>query len=146
MSSEIPFREIDHTADAGIEVHGDTVSALFLNAARGMFSIICQDEIPWDNKSRVSIQESVQLTAESMEDLLHDWLSELLYLNTTHMLIPTDYRILSIARYDLEANVSGFQYDEEDTHHLMEIKAVTYHQLSVNKSSDQFSAQIIFDL
>ena len=35
-----PFELIDHTADVGIKVWGSTLTELFENAAKGMFSVI----------------------------------------------------------------------------------------------------------
>ena len=41
MAQDCPaFRILDHTADVGLEAYGTDLSALFANAARGMFQIM----------------------------------------------------------------------------------------------------------
>ena len=38
-----PFEFIDHTADVGIKAWGATLTELFENSAKGMFSVIAKE-------------------------------------------------------------------------------------------------------
>ena len=78
------------------------------------------------------------------EDLLHDWLSTILYIFSAERLIPVDYDI----RFDsdrLKARVSLRVYDPEKDGAEIEIKAVTYHGIRIEKRGGEFVAQVIFD-
>ena len=73
------YELIDHTADVGIKAYGKTLSEAFENAAKGMFDIIT------DSSEIESIgQYNIELEAPDLEQLLVDWLSELLYLFEIH--------------------------------------------------------------
>ena len=140
------YTEIDHTADVGLKIRGATLSDLFVHAAEGMTDLICQDDLPWDDREREPDRQEITLESESIEELLHEWLGELLYLHTTRNSIYTKYTIPSIDKTHLKAEIGGFHYTEDDIHHLMEIKAVTYHQLNVEQSDSGYTAQVIFDI
>ena len=75
-----PYEFFDHTADIGVHVAGRTLQELFINAARAMYEALGDLQKTEDKRQR-----AVELRAESREDLLHDWLAELLYeLETTN--------------------------------------------------------------
>ena len=68
------FREIEHTADIGIEVWGNNLETLFLNAAQGMYSIVFGEL-----KNTAKDCFSFSVNEENPEDLLVAFLSELNY-------------------------------------------------------------------
>ncbi len=72
--AESLFREIEHTADLGIEIEADTADELFRCAGLALFSLMVS---PKGVNACEEGEETVQ--AEGWEDLLHDWLSRLLY-------------------------------------------------------------------
>ncbi len=146
MTQPPPFREIDHTADAGLKIFGGDLSDLFIHAAQGLFSLICMDEFPWDRPERKHTSIKINLQANSLEDLLHDWLSELLYLHSTQKLIFTSFIINNISPSTIDAKLGGIHYENSDVQFLQEIKAVTYHQLNVIKVPEGYRAQVIFDI
>lgn len=65
---------IDHTADLGIDVFGSTLPELFTNAAFAMFDIIT-DLSRVDN----TIEYNLEVSGIDKEQLLVNWLTELLY-------------------------------------------------------------------
>src|SRR4051812_36122834 len=71
--AEPVFREIDHTADIGIEVEADTLGELYQCAGMALLSLMVQ---PVGVKAREVREETVQ--AEGWEQLFHDWLSHVL--------------------------------------------------------------------
>lgn len=78
------------------------------------------------------------------EDLLHDWLSTILYLFSAERVVPVDYEI----RFDsngLKARVKVRRYDPDKDGGEIEIKAVTYHGMRIEKRGGEFEAQVIFD-
>jgi SHS2 domain-containing protein len=67
------FREIEHTADLGIEITAADLPALFAVAGEALFSLIVQPE-----SVQASRAVAVSATGSDLEDLLHAWLRELL--------------------------------------------------------------------
>lgn len=146
MSDRHPFQEIDHTADVGLKIFGCDLSELFIHAAQGLFSLICDDEYPWDSRQASTTSIHIRLYADTLPELLHDWLSELLYYHSIREIVFTRYEITVISQISINAIAYGSNYRENDTQYLQEIKAVTYHQLEVNEIPEGYRAQVIFDI
>ena len=130
---------IEHTADIGIKAYGETVSEAFKNAAIAMFDIIT------DKSTINSIgQYEIQLNAQDLEQLLVDWLSELLFLNSAKNLVFGKFKI-TIKKTDLTAQIFGEEYNTSKHKKGTEIKAVTYHMLKVH-DKEPFFVQVLFDI
>jgi SHS2 domain-containing protein len=135
------YKLTDHTADLGIEVYGSSLRELFENAGYAMFDIIT------DTTRLTAFSETtLNITGEDRPDLMVNWLRELLYLWTGKGLLVKIINILSFSDYALTANVKYEQYVPE--RHLIksELKAVTYHQIRVERKDAKWEAGIIFDV
>lgn len=133
------YELIEHTADVCIKAHGKTVSETFENAAIGMFDIIT-------DKSTIEPvgQYDIQLKAPDLEQLLVDWLSELLFLNGAKNLVFGTFDV-TIEENHLSAHVSGEEFDISKHNKGVEIKAVTYHMLEVHNKKPYY-VQVLFDI
>jgi len=131
----------EHTADIGVRVYGANLPDLFVNSARAMYAALGELQ-----QTEVSSQKSVELKAESLEDLLHDWLAELLYeVETNHVLY--NEMIIEVGSRRLMGSLRGAVIDFDRSHTNEEIKAVTYHQLRVESLPDgSWRATVIFDV
>lgn len=135
------FEFFEHTADIGVRVTGATLPELFVNAARAMYSAL--GELQGTDERR---QRTVELRAETLEDLLHDWLSELLYEVEANHAVFDDMK-LQVAPGKLTAALNGGAIDFSRSYDSEEIKAVTYHQLRVEQLPDgSWRATVIFDV
>jgi len=135
------YRFINHTGDAGVVVEGANLEALFQHAAESFFYIITDPEHIAGVASR-----RVSLYAAGLEELLVDWLNEFLFLFETQRLLFRRFDIERLNEHHLEATVWGEAYDEIKHPIKTTIKAVTFHQLRVEKLNGTWRAQIIFDL
>jgi SHS2 domain-containing protein len=133
------FKYLDHPSDIAIEVCGNTVRELFLNAALGMLSIISDVKSSRERKAK-----RFDLSEESYEELLHSFLSEILWLVMNERFFPLRIHLLSFAEYTLDANIEGIRL--KDTEIKSEVKAVTYHQLEIVKKKDIWCTNVIFDV
>lgn len=136
------FRFLEHTADMGMEVTGETLDELFRHAAEGLREMIF-GEIP---PTRADHSEKIAVEGEDLEELLVGWLNELLYLFETRRFVPFTFRIERIGTEDMSATVSGGVFDENRVRVLREIKAVTYHRLMVKRTSQGWRASLYVDL
>jgi len=136
------YELINHTADLRIKVKGKNLGELFANAGYAMFDIILEIE-------RVKPQQSigVKIPGGEIEDILVDWLRELLSKFNLDRLVFKEFDIIKIDRSSgLEAIVRGEKIEPSRHFLKTEIKAVTYHGLAVSKNNDLWEARIIFDV
>jgi SHS2 domain-containing protein len=135
------FEILDHTADIGIIVHGENLKALFENAGKAFFHLITDLR-----KVKLRVERRVNIEGESLDRLMVDWLSELLYLHDVEMLLFRGFKVDSIGEDGLKATVKGEPFQEGVHAIKTEVKAVTYHRIEVRKENRKWRAQIIFDL
>ena len=135
------YELIEHTADVGIKAFGTDLSEAFAHAAQGMFDIIT-DSSNIDSKGSYHID----LSADDLEQLLVDWLNELLFLQGAKNLVFGEFKV-NIDEQDctLSAKVSGENFDKRKHHMGTEIKAVTYHMLEVKRGNPCF-VTVLFDI
>jgi len=135
------YELIDHTADIVVKAYGKTLSEAFQNAAKAMFDLIT-------DKSEVESvgQYIIDLEAPDLEQLLVDFLSELLFLNSAKNLVFGFFNItLDDKKNKLSAVVCGEKFDLSKHKIGAEIKAVTYHMLEV-KNKKPFHVKVLFDI
>lgn len=138
------FTFVEHTADIAVELVASSLEELFICAEEAWRqSVFENDEInPEETKS-------ISLTAGSAEELLVDFLSELNYLVLTKKWFCITVQSLKIINEDeikLLAELSGLNISEREIHFREEIKAITYHQLKIEKENDFFRTKIVFDI
>jgi SHS2 domain-containing protein len=136
------FTIIDHTADLGITVRGETLERLFENAAEAMLKIMV-------NAHALPPMETVpiHLDGRDLEDLMVRWLGEILYWLEGEKKVTVHARIVSLSPGHLEASIDTIPYSPDDHEILCEIKAVTYHQIGISrKHDDLWEANVIFDV
>ncbi len=135
------YEVIDHPADLGLRVFGETREELFINAARAMFDRIADLDGVGDTTRR-----SVTVEAENPEELLVRFLSELLYLFTSQELLLSKFKIIRMDAQHLEAEARGEKFSPSRQQLKTEIKAVTYHGLRIDREETGWKAEVIFDV
>jgi SHS2 domain-containing protein len=133
------YELIEHTADVCIKAYGDTISEAFENVSIGMFDIIA-DKSAIDSVG----QYDIQMEAPDLEQLLVDWLSELLFLNSAKNLVFGTFDV-TIKKNHLSAHIFGEEFDFPKHKKGVEIKAVTYHMLEVHNKKPYY-VQVLFDI
>ena len=135
------FEYIDHSADLGFIARGPTLEALFVNAAEALFGVLVSLKTVFLREQR-----SVEVTATSLDSLLVSWLNELLYLFDTESLLLRKFHIDSMNHRNLQATVRGEFVDPLRHQIKTGIKAVTYHEVYVEKRQGLWEGKIILDL
>ena len=135
------FREIEHTADLGIEAEGANPAELFTAAAEGLYALIAD---PFGIEAKQAI--SVTATGDGWEELLQAWLSELLAEFNLRGFIGSHCAITRIADGAVDAKLEGEPLDLKRHRFHTEIKAVTYHDLRVWQDGSTWRARVIFDV
>ena len=132
---------IDHTADIGIDVFGATLQEIFTHAAFALFDIITDL-----SKVEGKIEYKISISGIDKEQLLVNWLSELLYLHDVKNLLFKDFYVVDIQDTQLNASIWGEVFSEDKHVIKTEIKAVTYHCLSIIQEDHHWKARVIFDV
>jgi SHS2 domain-containing protein len=133
----LPYTVIDHTADIGIRITGADIKDLFHEAARALVAEIGAD-IPSAEKTAI-----IEVKGYDFEDLLVVFLNELLYEIQTRNFRVSGLDITSLSETNIRAIVKGKFISLP----LKEnIKAVTYHNLSIIKRDKGYETTIIFDV
>ena len=137
----MPYTLIDHTADIGICVTGETLADLFAEAGRAMF-----DQITDTARLSGAHHRQIAVTGIDRPDLLVNFLRELLSLWTIDACLVKNVWIRYINDERLTADINFDEYRPETHEILKDIKAVTYHGISVDETDAGWRATIIFDV
>jgi SHS2 domain-containing protein len=134
------YRILEHTADIRIRVEAKDLETLFTQTARAMFDIIAEKKAASGGKK---VELAVSQKARDLEELLVNWLNELLSVSAVKGWVFSNFKIKSLKENSLEAlawgqRVSGYKINKE-------IKAATYHGLQIVKTGDGWKAEVIFD-
>ena len=135
------YEMIDHTADLGIHVFGADAKDLFANAAFALFDLITDI-----NALKGLNEHEVRITGDDWPDTMVNWLRELLYLWTCKKMLVKIVNISYLTEHELTAKVNFDPYDPDHHEIKNEIKAVTYHQIQVEKGLLGWESKIIFDV
>jgi SHS2 domain-containing protein len=132
---------IEHTADIGIRVKGRDIREIFRKTAQAAFSIIAHQE---KSKQPGKMSFNIELKAGNLEELLVDWLNELISLSSAKEIIFSDFKLVKITERNLQAVVCGSS--TANYRIKTEIKAATYHALKLKKMQRGYEAEVIFDV
>jgi SHS2 domain-containing protein len=135
------YEVLDHTADIGLIIYGQDLKGLFENAGKAFFHLITDLR-----KVRRRVEKRVRIGEESLDRLMVDWLSELLYLHDVDHLLLKGFKVESVGEDGLKAVVEGEPFQAGFHVIKTEVKAVTYHQIEVRKKDGNWRAQVILDL
>lgn len=131
------FEVLEHTADVGLAATGATLDEVFEQATIGLAEIIGI----WAPGPADRVE--ISLAARDVPGLLVDWLSEFLWLHESRSAALASVEVDSVH----DDQVSGrFGLSDLQTATGVQVKAITYHQLSVEKVGDEWRARIFFDV
>jgi SHS2 domain-containing protein len=143
-SGGAPFRYLENVAlsDAAFEAYGNSPAELFTAAAQAMFGVMVRlDQV----KPRV--ERTLTLSHEHLDQLLFDWLAELIYLKDAQAMLFSrfDPTVEGEGPYRLTARLYGEPIDPKRHTLSVDVKAVTYHLFEVAKKGDQWMARVVLD-
>jgi SHS2 domain-containing protein len=132
---------LDHTADLKIRVTGKNPADLFKNAGLALFDLIIDPQ-------RVTPEKEIAIRVGGADraDLMVNYLRELLYLWTGDENLVNMIDIRDISESDLDARITVGRYIPGRHEIAREIKAVTYHQIEVNRTPAGWQAIVVFDI
>ncbi len=130
------YEILEHKADLKIKAFGKTKEVLFLNMLKAMSDSQKPEFLEKE------IKRQIEIKALDLPALLVDFLNEALYLSQTNDESYFDVDFKDFSDNEIKADLIGkkIRRFEED------IKAVTYHDVSVKQKNDVWEAIILFDI
>ncbi|MFN0152573.1 MAG: archease [bacterium] len=139
LSSE--FEEEDHPSDALLRIRATGMRALFAAAARATFALMT-------DLDRVELRTArpIACAAPNREELLAVWLNELIGAASAEALFFREFDITHISDTAIEATARGEAIDTKRHALHKEVKAATYHRLSIRDIAGAWEATVLLDL
>lgn len=140
---EYRFVEDVAIADCAIELTGNDLDDLFETAAAALTALMVDP-----STVRVNVERAVALEADALDLLLHDWLSEMIFLKDAERQVYTECRarVSGAGPYRVDAELRGGVIESGRTALGADAKAVTLHQLSVEALRDGWRARVVIDI
>lgn len=132
------YEILEHTADLKIRAYGKNLPELFSNMLKGMFEV-CEPVI--DDKLSI-ITHEIKIQSQNLESLLVDFLSEALYLSDTNNEVYFEVEFKKMTEQELIGKLKGNKIKGLKE----EIKAVTWHDLKIEKINNKWQATVLFDI
>ena len=140
---EYRFVEDVAIADCAIELTGRDLGDLFETAAAALTALMVDP-----STVRADVERAVALEADAIDLLLHDWLSEMIYLKDAERQLYTEYRarVSGTGPYRVDAELRGGVIEPGRTALGADAKAVTLHELSVEALRAGWRARVVIDI
>ena len=129
-------------ADCALEIHGRDLDDLFATAARALADLMVDpDTMPRD------VERTLSLEARALDLLLHEWLSELIFLKDSERLVfPEAVVTVHATPPRMTACVRGGRIDPARTTRRADPKAVTFHQFALEPREAGWYARVVIDI
>ena len=130
------------SGDFAFEASGETLEDLFASCAEACFSAMAEL-----SKIEPKIDYSINISADSLDDLLVDFLSELIYLKDAEKIFFSRFDIrIDNDNISLNAVAQGERIDYNKHDIKVDVKAATYHNLEIKRVEKGFKVKVILDL
>ena len=141
----MPFKMLEDIAiaDIAFEATGKTLEEVFESCADAFSDISANVE-----KIQPKIKKEIKIEADTIENLLYNFLSELIYLKDAEQLLFAKYeaKIKRTKNYQLVATAYGQNLNVIKSELRDDIKAVTLHMFEVKQTEKGWRAQVILDI
>ncbi|HLC51427.1 MAG TPA: archease [archaeon] len=141
----MPYKFIEDiaVADVAFEATGKTLEELFESAALATTNVMIRNL----ESIKPKVKKTVKIQASDVENLLHKFLSEIVFLKDAKRLVFISYKLkIDEKKNSLEAVLYGDKLDRNKQIHIVDVKAVTWHLFKVEKTQKGWRAQVILDI
>ena len=137
------YKYFEHTSDVIFEAYGKSLEELFVSAG------LATEELMVELKTlSPNLKEKINVKGKDVEELLYNFLEELIFLKDTKLLLFKEFqiKIKEGKEYSLKAIAKG-EVINRTKHELgRDVKAVTLHQFEVKKEKDKWKARVLIDI
>ncbi|MDD4138162.1 MAG: archease [Methanoregula sp.] len=133
------FEELPHTADVKIRARAPTLETLFSEAFNALMLVM------YGKDRKGGHPREIHVTAADNEEMLADFLSEVLFLSEVDGLVFSRADI-RIDDGRLHAVLDGEPFDQARHAGGSEVKGISYSGMSVTRDTNGYMLDIIFDV
>ena len=139
------YELLPHMTDAYIQATGKTFEQALESAGLALFDVMCNTEsISHKSTDQVELNGADEIT------LLYDWLEVLLLKFELDGKVYSKFEVDSIKKsangFRSRAKISGEKYDRKKHGSKVEVKAVTFHRMEVDRAKTGTNVRFILDL
>ncbi|HWP23845.1 MAG TPA: archease [Candidatus Binatia bacterium] len=141
METPKKYRVTRNQSELVVRITGDSQADLFANSATALFDVMA-------NIENVDVKERIPLEVEGADrdDLMVNWMRELLYLYQGSGYLLKEFNIREVKDTIVRAEVCGEKIDPDRHEIKQEIGAVAFHKSRMQKTGNQWIAQVIFEI
>ena len=141
MDNQKKYRITKHQTELAVRITGSSQADLFANSAFALFDVMT-------DPAAIEIKERIPLEVEGSDcdDLMVNWMRELLYLYQGSGYLLKEFKISHVKDTIVKAEVCGEKIDPDRHDIKQEIAAVAFHKSRMEKTGNQWIAQVIFEL
>jgi SHS2 domain-containing protein len=136
------FQILEHTADIGVRAEAVDLPGVFEQATLGLLDIVGT----WAPGREPQEEVDLAIDAPDLGALLVDWLGEVLWLGDSRDVVVTSIEIGEVTEHRATGTVGIAPRDEAAYEGGTQVKAITYHRLSVEQTADGWSATVYVDV
>jgi SHS2 domain-containing protein len=140
----MPFRFLEDIAiaDIAFEVNSKSVSGLFEDSAAALTEVMVDRETLESRTNR-----KIELSAEDMDRLLYDFLSELIVIKDVDQLLLKEFDVtISDDGKSLACVAQGETIDRARHALRNDVKAVTMHMFGIKREDGGWKATVVLDI
>jgi SHS2 domain-containing protein len=130
------YRWIEHVAELELAIEAPTKAAVFAEAVAAF------GELVGDEAGSGPAERQIELESDNDDDLLADWLDELVWLVDTEQFVPERLTELDLGAGRLRATVKGHRGNPRPI-----VKAATRHRLALERDANGgWHARVVLDV
>jgi SHS2 domain-containing protein len=135
------YRLNKRQSEIAVRVVGNSQADLFANSAFALFDVMVEMQA-------IEARERLPLEVEGSDrdDLMVNWVRELLYLYQGSGYVLREFQIREVKDTVVKAEVAGEKIDPDRHEIKQEIASVAFHKSRMDKTGDQWTAHLIFEL
>jgi len=142
MENQKKYRITKHQSELAVKVVGASQADLFANSAYTLFDVMVADLDKVDCKDHIPLE----IEGADRDDLMVNWMRELLYLYQGSGYLLKDFQIREVKDTIVKAEVAGEKIDPDRHEIKQEIAAIAFHKSRMDKTGNQWTAQVIFEV
>jgi SHS2 domain-containing protein len=142
MENQKKYRITKHQSELAVKVVGASQADLFANSAYTLFDVMVADLDKVDCKDHIPLE----IEGTDRDDLMVNWMRELLYLYQGSGSLLKDFQIREVKDTIVKAEVAGEKIDPDRHEIKQEIAAIAFHKSRMDKTGNQWTAQVIFEV
>ncbi len=143
------FRYLRHTADVSFFAYGNTEKECFKNSANAMVNLMFDFPlIKLENKKNIK-NIIINEKASNKDDLLWFFLQKIISTIYIKSIVITNIKNIKISNKNNVFSITSelsFLKTKNQKYFLMDVKAVTPHQLTIKKINNQYRSHVVLDI